>query len=111
MAVSNNYYYTELKNEWPKLYDIKDGHFISSARDQFNDVDFFLDIIDTSAKISEFSVENIGRRTVVINDDSINCIFEPIYPDVVFIETNTEDTDKLRTECENKRQTYVQVKP
>ena len=49
------------------------------------DIDFFLDFIDSAAAISEFSVQNIGRRTVSIVDDSINCIFEPDNPDIVII--------------------------
>jgi hypothetical protein len=26
-GLDSNYYYTELKNEWPKIYDIKNGKF------------------------------------------------------------------------------------
>lgn len=106
-----NYYYTELSNEWPKLYDIKKGEFRQDVIDNSTSIDFFLDFIDTDTALSEFSIENIGRRSVVINDDKINCIFEPPIPDVVFINQGLADIDKqvLRNECLTKKQAYSQV--
>jgi hypothetical protein len=38
-----------------------------------------------SSSLGEFSVKNIGRRIDVVNDDSINCLFEPEIPDIVFL--------------------------
>lgn len=106
-----NYYYTELVNEWPKLYDIKKGEFRPEVIENSTSLDFFLDFIDTDTALSEFSVENIGRRSIVVSDDKINCIFEPEIPDVVFINQGLEDREKqtLRNECLNKKQAYSQV--
>ena len=107
------YYYTQFKNEWPKLYDIENQCFFEQVEKHPSDIDFFLDLIDSSAAISEFSVQNIGRRTVTIVDDKINCIFEPDNPDVVIIEKGIETgeriTSVLRQECEKRRQEYSQV--
>ena len=74
-GLDSNYYYTELKNEWPKLYDIKNQKFFEEVLKQPSDIDFFLDFIDAPTAISEFSIQNIGRRTTTLVDDSINCIF------------------------------------
>ena len=109
-GLDSNYYYTELKNQWPKLYDIKKKDFFNQVKNQPSDIDFFLDLIDSSAAISEFSVQNIGRRTTTLVDDSINCIFEPDNPNIVLIESGTKDTDSLRKECEAKGQEYSQVR-
>lgn len=113
LGIDSNYYYTELKNEWPKLYNIEKGEFLPEVLKYPTDIDFFLDFIDSGAAISELSIYNIGRRTKVINDDSINCVFEPEIPDVVLIETdqgnNGEITEKLRKECEDRGQVFVQV--
>jgi hypothetical protein len=39
-------------------------------------IDYYLDFIDTSSRMSEFKVKNIGRRTKVLNEgDNVNCIF------------------------------------
>lgn len=105
----SNYYYTELKNEWPKLYDTENGVFFDEVLKYPSDIDFYLDFIDSTAAISELSIVNIGRRTKVINDDSINCVFEPEIPDLVLLNMEDENIDDLREECENKGQDYIQL--
>ena len=110
-GLDGNYYYTELKNEWPKIYNLRRGEFKQETLSQPSDIDFFLDFIDSSDAISELGVTNIGRRTAAIVDDSINCLFEPDSPNLVIIETNSQDIDQLVEECENKNQEYVQVRP
>ena len=109
-GLDSNYYYTELKNEWPKLYDIRNQQFFEGILDQPSDIDFFLDFIDNGASISEFSVQNIGRRTTTLVDDSINCIFQPDNPDIVIIEAGSENADSLQRECEARKQEYAQVR-
>ena len=111
MGLYSNYYYTELKNEWPKLYDIHKGKFFDEVTHQPSDIDFFLDFIDTPAAISEFSIQNIGRRTVTIVEDSVNCIFEPENLNLVIIETNGKNTEQIRKQCIAQKQNYVQVRP
>ena len=109
-GLDSNYYYTELKNEWPKLYDMRNQKFFEGVIDQPSDVDFFLDFIDTPTAISEFSIQNIGRRTTTLVDDSINCIFEPDNPDIVIIEAGSENADSIQRECEARKQEYAQVR-
>ena len=109
-GLDSNYYYTELKNEWPKLYDIKNQKFFEEVLKQPSDIDFFLDFIDAPTAISEFSIQNIGRRTTTLVDDSINCIFEPANPDIVIIEAGSKDADKIQEECRIQKQEYAQVR-
>lgn len=103
-------YYTELKTEWPKIYDIENGEFFEQVIKNPSDIDYFLDIIDDSTIVSEFNINNIGKRTNTIVDDTVNCIFEPDNPDIVIIEAGTDKTDDLRAECIDKKQEYSQVK-
>jgi hypothetical protein len=105
----SNYYYTELSGEWPKLYDVQNGKFFDEVLKYPSDIDFYLDFIDSSAAISEMSISNIGRRTKVLNDDSINCIFEPEIPDLVLLNTADENIADLRAECEAQGQDYIQL--
>lgn len=118
LGTDTNYYYTELLNEWPKLYDIKvqnpdgtQGAFYPEVIKNPSDIDFFLDFIDSTAAISQFSVKNIGRRTIVENDNNINCVFEPEVPDYILIEItgNAEEMEKQREECRVKGQKYIQI--
>lgn len=121
-GLESNYYYTELCNEWPKLYDIDatkiqrlggdyyQGEFYQDTLRNPDQIDFFLDLIDSTAAISEFSIQNIGRRTVTIVDDSINCIFEPQIPDVIIIESGLgEKTDAAREQCIKRGRNFSQV--
>lgn len=129
-GIDSNYYYTELQNEWPKLYDIwgdVEKHrlnstdntmetyytedFYDEVRNTPSDCDFFLDFIDTTAAISEFSVKNIGRRTKVLSDDSINCLFAPNIPDWIIIESSQDDTHERVKEAQDRGQNFTQVNP
>lgn len=109
LGTNSNYYYTELLNEWPKLYDVEAGEYYPEVLKTPSDIDFFLDFIDSTAAISQFSISNIGRRSIVINDNDINCVFEPDIPDFILIELGKDDTDDKRIECEDKGQKYIQV--
>lgn len=103
----SNYYYTELLNEWPKIYDVRNGCFKEQVINNPSLIDFYLDIIDSDS-LSEISVQNIGRRTQVFNEgNKVNCIFEPWIPDIVFIKRGQPNTEKLREECFiNGQQSY-----
>lgn len=121
LGTDSNYYYTELINEWPKLYNLKSknstinenivytGDFYKEVIKTPSDIDYFLDFIDSGAEISKFSVSNIGRRSQIITDSKVNCVFEPDIPDFILIEKGKEDTDTKRKECETKGQNYVQM--
>ncbi len=104
----SNYYYAELNAEWPKLYDVKGRKYYPEVINTPSNIDYYLDFIDIGAKISELSVSNIGRRTIVVNDDNINCIFESDIPDFVMIETG-DGAEEARNECKARDQRYIQV--
>ena len=121
LGLESNYYYVELLNEWPKLYDLRANSYIKDGKVIYtgafkpevlknqSEIDYFLDFIDSDAAISELSVSNIGRRTHVLNDNEVNCVFEPSIPDFVLIETGQRDTEEKRNECILRNQKYVQV--
>ena len=121
LGLESNYYYVELLNEWPKLYDLRASSYIKDGKVIYtgafkpevlknqSEIDYFLDFIDSDAAISELSVSNIGRRTHVLNDNEVNCVFEPSVPDFVLIETGQRDTEEKRNECISRNQKYVQV--
>lgn len=108
-GLESNYYYTELKNEWPKIYDVENSCFFEETLRRPYDIDYFLDFIDSPDAISEFGVQNIGRRTVALVDESINCIFSPDILDIVLIEKDQNTTKDLRQWCEDRKQEYSQI--
>ena len=117
----SNYYYTELMNEWPKLYNMQAsieiingeevyiGDFYPEVVQSIEDIDFFLDFIDSGAEISKFNISNIGRRQKVIVDNDVNCVFEPDVPNYIIIKAGQEDTQKLIDEAQNKGQNFITV--
>lgn len=103
---SNNYY-VELKNEWPKIYDILNGKYID---EETIAMDYYLDFIDSSSDIGDLSISNIGKRTKVISNDKINCLFEPDAPeDIVLIEAGSDNAAQERFEAIKNRQSFMQV--
>lgn len=106
----DNYYYTELVNEWSKIYEFKK----TSDNDDFNTMiisikeeaketpttlSYFIDLISSTSELNQFSVQNIGRRTKVINEDDINCIFEPDIKDIYYIRSDDPDIEKIIEKC------------
>ena len=108
-ATHSNYYYTELVNEWPKLYDVEQGEFYDIVLDTPSDIDYFLDFIDTDSALSELSISNIGRRQKVIVDNDINCIFEPEIPNIIILKAGDANTATLRDECIKNGEDFSQV--
>ena len=106
------YYYTELSNEWPKLYYLaprsaanQEGQrFRDTVKAAVADMDFYLDIIDIGSEVGRYSVDNIGRRSFVVQENEINCIFEPDTPDMVFI--NKDEYEGRESELEALKDKY-----
>ena len=125
LGIKSNFYYTELVNEWPKQYDImKESKetdntgkpiYTGGFRDEYikdpSLLDYYLDFIDSDSAIGYFSIDNIGRRTYVVNSNDINCLFEYHIPDFVLIESGTEDVTEKIAECDERGQGYILVDP
>lgn len=121
LGLESNYYYTELAAEWPKLYDLTKYSYEENGETIYygdyhdevlatpNEIDYYLDFIDSGAEISKFNIKSMGRRSYVENSNDINCIFESNIPDYVIIERGQEDTESKRNECEARNQKYIQV--
>lgn len=110
LGLDANYYYSNgLATEWPRMYDIEKGEFLEGYLQDPSSITYYLDFIDSDAAVGEFSVENIGRRTKAINDNSINCLFEPDFPDLVLIPTDADNATEIQEDCNNKGQAWTQV--
>ena len=137
--VDISFYYEELNANWPVMYDLRrigkdeNGNRIgqmfwaqqadtSLMHTSLTDGNFYLDFIDPATSgIGEFCVSNIGRRSQIVSNDKINCLFEPTFPNINFINLDDDtmvksDTgeqikrsEALRDECIAKGQPYTQV--
>lgn len=91
-ATDPGYYYRELANEIPKLYDFEKNKWkdIDSSV-----MDFYLDFIDSNSELGKFSVNTIGRRSKVVVDDAVSVLYRPDVPDYVILEKGGEGVEAL----------------
>lgn len=78
----------EIREEFPKMFNLETLEWKFDPKGAGRDgLLYWFDILDTRSDslptdVSQFGVETIGRRTKVLKDDAINCLFTPKYPDL-----------------------------
>ena len=91
-SVYDNYYDSELIAEWRRLYDPMNENWNSYDHwnpDVFNNpenINYWLDFIDTGSVMGRYSIGEIGRRTIVESNDSYTSIYNKEAPDIIFID-------------------------
>ena len=119
-SIDRGYYFEELRAFWPQIYDLKNQQFWGEAEDSsiqarvLTDGNYYLDFIDSAGPLGKYSVSNIGRRTNVVVNEDVNCLFEPEVPNIVFLNLDLSDSDpdklaELRDECQNSGQPWAQT--
>lgn len=111
-GTDKGYYFEELSAGWTQIYDLEKQQFIGDDDKKnpvtlasLTDGNIFLDFIDAgTSSLGEYAVSAIGRRSDVIVDNDVNCLFQPNIPDIVFVdaEKNTESGGKIAQELESK---------
>ena len=94
-GIQPNIYYSELITEWPKLYNLfppatNKAHFYINTKNNPTNIDYFLDLLSNSSLTYKYGINNIGKRTKVITNNSINCIFEPNCPNIIYFNKNPQ---------------------
>lgn len=108
-SVHNNYYDSELIAEWRGIYDPMNknwdsrNHWNPNVFEDPSKINFWLDFIDTSSELGKYSINQIGRRTKVINNKDIKNVYNSEVPDIIFIEGLNQD---LMTQYRNIGQKY-----
>ena len=120
-SIDRGYYFEELRAFWPQIYNLKEQQFWGEEEDPsiqariLTDGNYYLDFIDSAGSLGKYSVSNIGRRSDVVIDDDVNCLFEPEVPNIVFLNLDMQDEDpekfqELRDECMDSGQPYAQTR-
>lgn len=115
--IDTDYYFQELEAFWPQMYNLETQKFYGQESNDellttsLADGVYYLDFIEPQTSgLGEFSIQNIGRRMDVVNDEEINCLFQPLIPDVIFLNRDDEENfDKLKAECQDKGEEWTQV--
>lgn len=110
-GLESNYYYPELKVEWPKIYDLVNRKYYDQVLEHPTEINYFLDFINGgNSRITEISVKNIGRRSFVADKGkNVNCVFEEWIPDIILLNLGDEDVQERRQEANDRNQRYSQV--
>lgn len=111
-GTDKGYYFEELSAGWTQIYDLEKQQFIGDDDKKnpvtlasLTDGNMFLDFIDAgTSSLGEYAVSTIGRRSDVIVDNDVNCLFQPNIPDIVFVdsEKNKESNSAISQELESK---------
>lgn len=106
LGTDPGYYYRELQNEIPKLFDFdkKEWKLIDPSS-----MDFFLDFIDANSEIGKFSINAIGRRTEVVVDDNVTTLYRPDTPDYIILDVNAPNLSEIQQELNKKGQSFIVV--
>lgn len=129
---SKNPYSAELNAEWPKIWNaIKtlqsdDGEAVDNLsnvpvyeggyRDDITkyDYDYWLDFLEGTQggnqSISQFNISKIGRRTKVINEKNINCLFAEEIPNYLYVNADGDVTKDINI-AEQLGKEVIQVAP
>ena len=116
--LNNTYfqYYAELKEQFPKIFDLLEQKYKTDLEKNPDQINYYLDFIDENSQLGGYSVNNIGRRAKIIDDNNqgINCVFEPTIPDVVYISSvlySDKDLIALERKLINIGQDFTQIEP
>ena len=82
-----NYYWAEMCNEWPKVYDIENNEWFEDTLNFPASLDWWLDFIDNDATLNQFCVDAIGRRSFSTVVSECNCVFEQDIPNAIIVNT------------------------
>lgn len=96
-----NPYAAELNFEFPKIYDVvggespaNEGEYTGNYKTdiQESNYEYWIDFLETdsatSTPISQLGVNNIGRRTKVVSDSKVTCLFNIEPPNYMYIEAD-----------------------
>ena len=93
-GTETSYYWAEMYNEWPKLYDVENHEWYASTFDAPTALDWWLDLIDDNPLLNKYSVAAIGRRTYSTTDSDCNCVFEPDIPTIILVNVASLPSDR-----------------
>ena len=112
--VNTTPYDMELLAFWRQIYDPNNKEFRSDGWNPivYNDpkkLNFWLDFIDDNAAIGKYSVNMIGRRTKVVNNNNIKIIYSKEVPDIMFLNDEQWEDQEKRAEYDALGQKYFRL--
>lgn len=124
-STEGSYYDEELMAEWRLIYDPSSEDFERRWKEHYGtdvssvpwngynidvivspqNIRYWLDLIDTATPLGAYSVNRIGRRSIVKENNKINEVLAKEVPDIVFI----DDSDSDRTKAIQAMKDYISI--
>lgn len=102
-------YDAEMIAFWRTIYDPdKWGGWNPDVTDAPANLVFWLDFIDTTSAVGKYSVKQIGRRMKVVNDDSINLLYNKLIPPIVFVRDFAETAELLELDTTDPKASVIE---
>ena len=105
------YYDQELLAEWRNLYDPSNETYHKAWNEEFqldtwtgwnplvytdpSSLHYWLDFIDSQEILDKYSVNNIGRRTKVIQNNNISTVYNTEVQDIIFLQNDESAQEKI----------------
>lgn len=100
---ANNPYNSGFKKDWDEYFGGTvqwNGYNVDVIRKPQN-ITYWLDLIDTNTGLGAYSVNRIGRRSIVKDNNKINEVLNREIPDIVFIDGTLPDAEVAAAMNEN----------
>lgn len=108
LGLYSGYYWAELAAEWEKLYNMNTAEYFPEVLNKPSSIDYYLDFIDEGSQLFQFSVQNINRRSKVVVDSKVNCVYEDEIPDIVIVNVDDDDAQQQVAELQLIGQNFSQ---
>lgn len=106
-GLATSYYYARLKNEWPKVFDLKKNQYYEAVQKDAYNANFYLEIIDSNTEVGrQYSISKISRRTYVYNNTKVNCLFDPSEQEEYAFILNTSNIEQVEAEITKQNSNY-----
>ena len=108
-------YYIDMEGFWRQLYDpsqaggdnYNDRGWNRNITDSPESLNFWFDFLDTEGDLSRYSVDTIGDRAQIVNDDKIKAIYYKDTPPIIYYLGGSKE--KVDTDRSKTGYNYVQI--
>ena len=110
LARDPGYYYRELANEIPDIYNLETNEWKQKDEDSMS-MKYFLDFIDSKSELGKYSVNTIGRRSVVVSDNDVTLLYRPPNLDFIILDNSNKEDMSIIPQLNAIGQSFIQVTP
>lgn len=105
-------FYVDILGYWRTLYDPAQGGWVNTVKDNPAVLDFWIDFMDTSSEMGQYSIQTIGHRPKSVNDSNTVAIYYKQVPKVLLLtdgETELISKEKLQDYYNLSGYSFVQI--